>query len=162
MNGRTLRAETIFSDSRLASVLHWLPDGRLIYALLISESLHDSSLWAASLQRSKNNSDPPKRIATRETVRYYRLPEVPTEKRSSSFGLFGRRTLTLGRSPRMAKQLIEHQRLTLDDRESWPTSWTPDSKAVLFSSDRNGTQEIFKQGGDQPLAEILATSVDQL
>jgi DNA-binding winged helix-turn-helix (wHTH) protein len=43
------RAETIFSDSRLVSVLHWLRDGRLVYALSDQESWHDTSLWAASL-----------------------------------------------------------------------------------------------------------------
>ena len=45
---------------------------------------------------------------------------------------------------------------------SIPSSWTPDSKAVLFISDRNGTSEIFKQATDQPLAESLMTSAEQL
>ena len=41
-------------------------------------------------------------------------------------------------------------------------SWTPDSKAVLFLSDRNGTPEMFKQATDQPLAESLMVSAGQL
>ena len=41
-------------------------------------------------------------------------------------------------------------------------AWTPDSKAVLISSDRNGKQEIFKQAIDQPLAESLMTGADQI
>jgi hypothetical protein len=41
-----------------------------------------------------------------------------------------------------------------------PLAWTPDSKAVLFFSDRNGKQEIFKQAIDQPLAESLMTGAD--
>lgn len=42
------------------------------------------------------------------------------------------------------------RRLTNDEANDIPTAWTPDSKAVLFYSDRNGTWGIFKQaiGGD--------------
>ena len=60
------------------------------------------------------------------------------------------------------KELLSHKRLTLDENENSVFSWTPDSKAVLFSSDRNGTHEIFKQAIDQPLAERLVTSSEQL
>jgi Tol biopolymer transport system component len=50
----------------------------------------------------------------------------------------------------------------MDDNENMPWSWTPDSTAVLFSSDRNGTREIFKQAIDQTIAESLVTSTDQV
>ena len=63
---------------------------------------------------------------------------------------------------RTAHSLLAHRRLTLDENVSIPSSWTPDSKAVLFYSDRNGTPEIFKQAIDQPLAESLVTSAEQL
>jgi hypothetical protein len=59
-------------------------------------------------------------------------------------------------------QLLAHRRLTLDENENDPFAWTRDGKAVLFSSDRNGTSAIFKQVTDQPLAEGLMTSAAQL
>ena len=59
-------------------------------------------------------------------------------------------------------KLLAHRRLTLDESGSIAWSWTPDSKAVLFLSDRNGTSEIFKQATDQPLAESLMVSAGQL
>jgi Tol biopolymer transport system component len=59
-------------------------------------------------------------------------------------------------------QLVTHRRLTLDESVSLAWSWTPDSKAVLFLSDRNGTLEMFKQATDQPLAESLMVSPEQL
>ena len=58
--------------------------------------------------------------------------------------------------------LLANRRLTLDENVNGPTSWTPDSKAVLFDSDRNGTFGIFKQTTDQPLAENLMTSAEDL
>jgi len=59
-------------------------------------------------------------------------------------------------------QVLAKRQLTLDENENDLPAWTPDSKAVLFNSDRNGTREIFKQATDQPLAESLMTSAEQL
>src|SRR2546430_16446035 len=47
------------------------------------------------------------------------------------------------------------QRLTLDNWRDYPFSWTPDSKAVLFGSDRDGIYHIFKQQIDQTVPELL-------
>jgi dipeptidyl aminopeptidase/acylaminoacyl peptidase len=42
---QSARAETLFSDNHLSPAVHWLPDGRLIYALdwFIGASEHDST-----------------------------------------------------------------------------------------------------------------------
>lgn len=58
--------------------------------------------------------------------------------------------------------LLANRRLTLDENENIAFAWTPDSKAVVFHSDRNGTREIFKQAIDQPTAERLVNSPEQL
>ena len=39
-----------------------------------------------------------------------------------------------------------------------PFSWTPDSKAIIFSSDRNGTLDLFTYALDQSLPEPLVTA----
>jgi Tol biopolymer transport system component len=51
-------------------------------------------------------------------------------------------------------------RLTLSAAEDFFGGWTPDSKAVLFWSDRNGTWDIFKQALDQDEAEPVVTGPD--
>jgi Tol biopolymer transport system component len=48
------------------------------------------------------------------------------------------------------------RRLTLDEHDDWPFGWTPDSKTVIFSSNRNGPVGIFKQSLDQDTAETLS------
>jgi hypothetical protein len=53
------------------------------------------------------------------------------------------------------------RRLTFDDRNDMPFDWTPDSKAIIFQSDRNGTWEIFKQGIDQRAPEAVVTGPTQ-
>jgi hypothetical protein len=50
------------------------------------------------------------------------------------------------------------RRLTQDESDDYPNGWTPDSRAVLFSSTRNNNNpDIFKQNIDSNTAELLAT-----
>jgi Tol biopolymer transport system component len=156
------RAETVLSDNLLAPVLHWLRDGRLIYVLANKENWNrDASLWMVSLQPSGKISVPSKRItqgngsisqingtADGKTLMFLRDNRAPTAY--------------IGTLAADGTTLLAHKRLTLDESANFPTSWTPDSKSVLFSSDRNGTPEIFEQATDQPLAESLLTAAEQL
>jgi serine/threonine protein kinase len=48
-------------------------------------------------------------------------------------------------------------RLTLDDRQDVGFAWTPDSTTVLFTSNRSGTTDIFKQRLNTDVAEPFVT-----
>jgi len=50
------------------------------------------------------------------------------------------------------------RRLTLDERNDVPTAWTPDAKAILFTSDRSGSYHIYKHSLDQSSTELLAAT----
>jgi Tol biopolymer transport system component len=50
------------------------------------------------------------------------------------------------------------RRFTLDERNDWPTAWSPDSKAIFFFSDRTGKYEIYKQALDEQSAQTFVTS----
>ena len=153
--------EILFSDSRLSPALHWLEDGRLIYAFGSTQNHQDSSLWVVSLQKAAKISSPPTRImgghgwisqvaatADGKKVLFLRGNWLPS--------------IYIGTLSPNGTQLLASRRLTLDENEDIPWSWTSDSTAVLFSSDRNGTREIFKQAIDQTIAESLVTSADQV
>jgi len=153
--------ETLFSDSRLSPALHWLPDGRLIYAFGSTQNHQDSSLWVVSLQKTAKISSPPKRIAGGHGW----ISQVTATTDGKKVLLLSGNWLPsvyIGTLSMNGTQLLASRRLTMDDNEDMPWSWTPDSAAVLFSSDRNGTREIFKQSIDQTIAEILVTSTDQV
>jgi Tol biopolymer transport system component len=47
--------------------------------------------------------------------------------------------------------------MTDDEANEVPTAWTPDSKAILFDSNRNGTPQILKQEISQETAEAVIT-----
>jgi Tol biopolymer transport system component len=155
------RAETIFSDSRLSPAVHWLKDGRLIYAFGSTQNQQDSSLWVMSLQQSAWASSPPKRI----NGGHGWISQIGgTDDAKRVFFLSGNwlPSVYVGVLSTDHNQLLAHRRLTLDENENVPSAWTIDSKAILFTSDRNGIQEIFKQDIDQPVVERLLSSTDQL
>jgi Tol biopolymer transport system component len=54
-------------------------------------------------------------------------------------------------------QISTPRRLTLDDADDYPFDWTADSKAVLFTSNRTGTSNIFIQRIDQVAAEMVVS-----
>ena len=47
------------------------------------------------------------------------------------------------------------RRVTLDENASVVSAWTPDSRAVVFVSNRTGAWKLFRQGIDQATAEVL-------
>lgn len=156
-------AETLFSDGRLTPALQWLPDGHLIYALgnVTTSRRQDSSLWMVPVEQSGKITGRPKRIGPG----HGRIAQVDGSAdgralifRSNNWSP----SVYVGTLAPDRTRLIAKRRLTLDESVSIASSWTPDSKAVLFNSDRNGTPEIFKQAIDQPLAESLVNSTEQV
>jgi hypothetical protein len=55
-------------------------------------------------------------------------------------------------------RIVNPHRLTLSDSGDEAYAWTPDSRSVLFDSNRNGTWDIFRQALDQRTAERLVAS----
>ena len=160
---RSASAETLFSNDDLCAALHWFSDGRLVYALgnVKTSSRKNSSLWVASLHPSGRVSRTPKLIAQV----HGRVSQI-TGSVEGKVLIF--RSDTWSPSVYVSSlapngSLLAKRRLTLDESVSIPSSWTPDSKAVLFNSDRNGTPEIFKQAVNEPFASgLVAPSEDQL
>jgi Tol biopolymer transport system component len=63
----------------------------------------------------------------------------------------------LGRVAGDDSMLQDVRRLTVDDRNDvWP-AWTPDSRSILFTSDRNANLDVFEQGIGAADAQPLVT-----
>jgi serine/threonine protein kinase/Tol biopolymer transport system component len=54
------------------------------------------------------------------------------------------------------------RRLTLDNRGSSIGAWTPDSKAVLFQSERSGRSQVFRQRIDSDSAELVTSGAGDI
>jgi Tol biopolymer transport system component len=158
---RNARAETLFSDNRLGPALYWLPNGRLIYTLGDEENRQGASLWTLSPQQSGKVAASSKRI----TRGIGWISQITGSDDGKLLDFLRENTVVSVYIAALApdgNHLLTNRRLTRDENQNDPFAWTPDSKAVLFSSNRNGTPQIFKQAIDQPLAENLMTSTEQL
>jgi Tol biopolymer transport system component len=145
----------IISDNGLGEALAWTPDGRLIYSLAEPRTNHsDTNLWALAIdQRSLHLAGAP-----------IRLTNGPDQKVQLSLSADGKRLAFLRwrGEPQVYVADVEEdysrlsppRHLSLDEGRNLPIAWTPDSKFVFFSSDRDGPSHIFRQGVDQPAPDL--------
>jgi Tol biopolymer transport system component/DNA-binding winged helix-turn-helix (wHTH) protein len=150
------RTAVVLSDSRLGDNLVWTNTGRLIYSLQEHPpNQADSNLWWVRVNpRTARLSGNPARI-TNDRADVTSLSVAADGKRMavrrSTFQTDG----YISEIEERGRRLSAPRRYTLDEGWDWPTAWTPDSKGVLFISDRDGTPHIFKQGIDQMQPELL-------
>jgi len=138
----------------------WLPDGRLLFGLTDPPPNPTGlNLWSIHVDpRSGEPSGKPRRI-----TRWQRISLL------SALGISkdGRRLLVatmryqsdcyVGGIAGGDSLLKDVKRLTLDDRMDVQPAWTPDGRAIVFTSDRNGTPDIFEQELDGAVARPLIT-----
>ena len=150
----------LLSDPGLRGAIR-LADGRLIYSLVAQPVLNrGGSLW-------ETDADPLTGVPRGKPRQIRISPEGPALWQFSSTA-DGMRIAVVKRSPQMDVYIadlplgvpVNPRRMTLDDSDDFATNWTTDSKAVLFTSDRNGTRDIFKQALDQRTPEAVVTGPD--
>lgn len=158
---RRASVQKLLSDNNLGPSVYWLPNGRLVYTIGDEENQQGASLWMVSPQQARKSEESSKRIT--RGIGWISGITGSDEGRILTF--LREKTLVsiyIGTVAPDGTHLVENKRLTFDENKNDPFAWTPDSKAVLFHSDRNGTTEIFKQAIDQPLAEGIVSSAEQL
>ncbi|MGC1449866.1 MAG: winged helix-turn-helix domain-containing protein [Candidatus Sulfotelmatobacter sp.] len=157
----TGRNQVILSEQRLGDEVAWTNSGHLIYSLFEPEpNQSDANLWWVQIDpRSGRPSSPPARI-TNDQANIFGVSITLDGKRMALRRSLYQADVYLTEIEAQGKQLSPPRRFTLDDRTDWPSSWTRDSKAVLFMSDRNGPTHIFKQRIDQTQPELLVGGKD--
>jgi eukaryotic-like serine/threonine-protein kinase len=171
------------SDSRIAGSAESLrPDGRttvhspipgvtagaelrddwFVYSLQSEPALNrNASLWEAQLDSRSGE--------IRDRRQIYDWPGSGLSVLQLSSSADGRRLAVLKRTVQKdvyvadltpTGDVANPRRLTLDDRTDIALNWTPDGSAILFSSDRNGSSDIFRQRLDQRTAEPVIEGSD--
>jgi Tol biopolymer transport system component len=162
--GRDGHPVVVFSAPRLEN-LDWGAEGRIIYQ--VTEPYPDeasSNLWEVTTDSATGRAlGEPRRITDWAGVTIHgngfnvsadgkRIAFVRTRWSSDVY---------VGELKADGQRLEAVRRLTLDDRLDWPAAWTPDSRAILFYSDRNGNFDIFQQGLDTRTAVPIVIGPDE-
>ena len=136
-----------------------LADGRLVYA--VGSWLPDASttLWQVPISLTTGRADG----ATRRSRAWTGALALQFDHSAN-----GKSAVVLKGFPQTDVQVAELQdggrslaaghRLTLDDREDYLSGWSPDSKSVLFTSNRSGSLGIYSQAPSEAGATLLPTS----
>ena len=148
-------------SAHLGAGLVWTPDNRLVYS--VSEpppNQSDSNLWSVPLDSRGRVAGPALRLtATPDDVSS--INASADANRIAYTKYFLNPGVYVSELHSAGTRLSTPQRLTLDDWRDYPFSWTPDSKAVLFASDRDGIYHIFKQQIDQTVPDLLVGGNEQ-
>jgi Tol biopolymer transport system component len=134
----------------------WLPDQRIIYSRQETPGSDDANLWQIGIDSQKGAPiGKPKRLTQWAGSSLYNLSTSRDGKRLVLQKTTAHRQVYLGELAAHGTRMNPPRRLTNDDASDRVTAWMPDSKAVLFDSDRNGTSGVFKQGISEDAAEAV-------
>ena len=141
----------------------WLPDGRMIYSL----DEPDPNAWMCNLWQARVDArtgelqEKPARL-TNWTESCESGLSLTTDGKRLAFRKWTRQSsVYVADLQRNGMQISTPNRLQLTESWDHPTAWTPDSKAVLFFSDRKGQGRIFKQSLGEDSAEPIETGPGQ-
>jgi serine/threonine protein kinase len=141
----------------------WAPDSRLIFSRAETDpNANDSNLWEVKLdpRTGKPKADPAR--LTNWVGFSFASPTLTADGKQVAFLKWNfQSNVYIAELKAGGARLTTPQPLTFDDRNDWPDAWTPDSHAVIFWSDRNGSNQVFTQNIDQQTAEPLVTGPGQ-
>jgi serine/threonine protein kinase/Tol biopolymer transport system component len=165
-------AKTLLSESSLpkssafdcpdyaGSCLVWAPDWRLVFALSQPAESRTTQpkdgLWAVRVKPHKDEAaGRPERLTQTGGSALYDLTMTADGKRLSFRKGLEWDDVYLAELAPHGASVKAPRRLTLDNRGSQLNNWTRNSQAILFSSNRNGKLQVFKQNLNDSVADAV-------
>lgn len=147
------RTVVLSSPDVILQDFYWLR-GRIVYSRQEFPDTNDENLWQIEINDSTGKpTGKPKRITQWAGSSICCLDASADGTRMVLLKGTFQTQLYLGELAAGGARMNPPQRLTNDEAKDVPYAWTPDSKAVLFSSDRNGKWGVFKQGIGEDTAQ---------
>jgi DNA-binding winged helix-turn-helix (wHTH) protein/Tol biopolymer transport system component len=155
-------SEVVLSNSDLENALAWTKNDLLIYALREGAgNQSDFGLWSMPL--ASGTARPLQSGTKLASGRGWAASlSVASDGRSMALRQTQPAADVYIAEVGAGAERLSPKRLTLDDRGDFAFAWTPDSKAVLFLSDRTGPLHLFKQDINQTQSELLVGGDDVL
>ncbi len=151
------KEKAVFTDPRLEAGLRWLPEGRLLYVMReLPPNQNSANIFASMLSSATGTFEgAAERITSGEG--WIGQPSITADGKRLAFNRVNSQ-LDVYVSEFSAKtgKASTPRRLTLDEADDIPFDWMPDSKAVIFTSNRTGKPNIFRQRISETSAEMLA------
>lgn len=143
--------------------LYWSPDGRLIFEVADLSALpqmYRYGLWQVVVNSDGlRQSRPPQQLTVLHNFLYESLTASLNGKKLAV--LESRIHQDVYLTELHDGELKAPHRFTLDNRDSFPELWTHDSQSILFVSNRNGRNELFKQGLNDSVPQKMESNTTE-
>jgi Tol biopolymer transport system component len=157
-----VRGNYLVSEQGEFTGLAWLLGDRIVFARSNPHGSKGSNLWEIPVDSTSGRATGPAAQLTDEVDVYHSdLSSTSDGKRLAllrskfHYGIF------LGRLEGAGRSLTGVEEFISEESNNWANSWTPDSKFLLFTSDRKeGATEVFRQAAINGRPEALAVSGD--
>jgi serine/threonine protein kinase/Tol biopolymer transport system component len=149
---------TILLDNHL-SAFTWTPSGRFIYSRNTERGSSEAdNLWELQVDAEKGTPQGKARQLTDWSgFSVAGFSATADGKQLAFLRSTGHASVFVGDLAGNGSRLQNSRRLTLDDNYNLPSAWTPDSREVLFSSERTSNRMMYRQAIDPGSAAQLVT-----
>jgi serine/threonine protein kinase len=155
---------TLLPPSEMKNIndLAWLPDGRLIYSVREPQAIGDTcNYWTIRLDvRTGQTIEKPQRLTNWAGFCMDNTSVTADGKRLTFKKWANHASTYVADFEAGGIRLLSPRHFTLSDSLDEPGDWTPDSKSLIFGSNRNGHWNLYKQALDKDQAEPLLTGPD--
>jgi serine/threonine protein kinase/Tol biopolymer transport system component len=154
--------KTVLLDNHL-SAFTWTSSGRFIYSRNTERGSSESdNLW--ELQVNAENGTPhgkARQLTDWSGFSVYSFSATADGKQLAFLRSNSHASVFVGDLAGHESRLENSRRLTLDDNYNLPSAWTPDSREVLFSSERPVNRVMYRQAIDPgSTAQLVTPSVN--
>ena len=151
---------TILRDNALAA-LAWIAPGRFIYSRSTQRgSARTGDLWELSVDEEQGvPHGKSRRLTDWSGYSMHNLSATADGKRLAFLRSAHHASALVGDLAGNGTRLLNTRRLTIDDNINIALAWTPDSREVIFSSQRAATRQIYRQALDPGSTPQLMTSL---
>jgi hypothetical protein len=148
----------ILQDNHLKAFI-WISSGRFIYSRNTEVgSAESDNLWELQVDGTKGTPRGKARQLTDWSgFSIYSFSATRDGKQVAFVRGTGHASVFVGDLTSDESPLVKPRRLILDDNYNIPLAWTPDSREVIFSSQRAGIRLMYRQALDQGSTPQLIT-----
>ena len=154
-------AVTIFPPSEMRELYEqiWLRDGRYVYGVREKGYTETCNYWARRIDWSTGKRlDTPRQLTNWNGMCAYSGSVTADDKQLAFLGMATKNTVYLADLDSSGTRILNSREFTPDLPTGNPMAWTPDSKYVIYFSERNDQGGIYKQRLDDETSELVVTA----
>jgi serine/threonine protein kinase len=152
----------VFGPGEMKKVrdLTWLADGRLLYSQEEPKSFFGGAcnFWEMRLDAHTGEAvEKPRQVTNWSGFCMNGMTETLDGKKLAFLKWSGKQTSFLADLAGGGTHILKRRHFPLSESSEGAVGWTPDSKAILFASNRSGHNEIYRQSIDKDVADGIVT-----